>query len=427
MRYLRYFFLILCLTAVAVMLVQSSGDFLLRIFFMFFIPTCFLIGGTALFLILLNRTKGVIDSAPLAERRSFVLGLFFPFSALLGVAFCLYPFQEHTDFIFLVLLTLGLGIPLLNEYVGFSKKSGLILLFLLCFLGSLLLPPPSFFVEHDLSILWYPIAAIGWFLFIFLMRIFEKIPFMGMILFFSLFLGFFFVFSKIPDLHYVILLFVVLLLASTVYLKVSGFFLLGSSVTSYLAYIAGFFCVWIASLGGCVALPIFLAYPLMEVLIVIVLSLLSIRKQVVFGDSFLIERALRLSTTPQKVLSYVFFMNLLFVSLGALSTKQNVPLLPAYLATGIFLTDIFVRLRSSGKPQVRFKDVFSDLKEGMRVLREEMAHIPLKTENKNLKEKNEQSLHDQKKGSSSDSIDQLSSLVTKKSSVKSKKGRKRKK
>lgn len=426
MRYLRYFFLILCLVAVTIMLGQSSGDFLLHIFLMFFVPICFLVGGTSLFLILSNGAKSVVDPVYLAENKSFILGLFFPFSALLGVAFCLYPFQEHTDFIVLVLLTLGLAIPLLNEQIGFSKKNGFTLLFLLCLLGALLLPPPSFFIEHDLSIVWYPFAAIGWFLFVFLMRIFERIPFMGMILFFSLFLGFFFVFSKIPDLHYVILLFVVLLLVSTVYLKVSGFLFLGSSVTSYLAYITGFFCVWIASSGGFSALPIFLAYPLMEVLIVIILSLISIRKQVVFGDSFLIERALRLSAMPQKVLSYVFFMNLLFVSLGALSTKQNVPLLPAYLATGIFLTDIFVRLRSSGKPQVGFKEVFSDLKEGLKVLRQEMTHVPLKKENKNLKEKNECSLHDQKKDLSPVPIDHSLSLSTKKSSSKSKKRRKRK-
>ncbi|MBQ8250927.1 MAG: hypothetical protein IJY92_03325 [Alphaproteobacteria bacterium] len=277
-----------------------------------------------------------------------------------------------------------------------KKYAQIILTSLFCGVG-LFLTPFSF--EMSVTAFAYKgLALVLWVAFIYMMQQFDRIFLFSFSVFSVLFLTASLMTSSVFPLlpigfQFLCLSILVVLGMMTFLWKKIGIFLQGSSFVFFMAYIIGYFGYYLATTGEGSALPIFIAYELLEITIALGANFYLYRKLTPIEVPFLIEKALMTGKEVGKVIKKIFSISFFFAMLALISAYilrkdisvmgiKNIQVM--YLFAGILLFQVYLVLTSWGQPKVEFKNLFKDIKSEIKKAKKRL-HDPKKSSSKKEK------------------------------------------
>ncbi len=318
------------------------------------------------------------------------------FFLIMGII--LYPFSAPGAIQIMGVSGLALGTIFLDKDILVKKSYRLTWLFLLCLCGSLLAPQTAAFWGLPFSwVLYVPLAAV-WMGFILLMTLFDRIVLAGFLSLSALIGGIVLAssdaFSMLPNafnMAFIILLF--LLLGLVYYLKNNQCYLLGKPAVYFTSYLIGYVGIVFTAAGKGAFVPVFVSYELFELVIALGANFWVYKRFFPLETPFMLETALMKNIAPDKLLRSVFWWCLMFALLGVVSVNSlSAYRVAPFVLAAMFLSLVYIRLKDWGKPKVRYRDLFSDLKKGYRALKEEALNpkVPLKKKTetpKNTKKK----------------------------------------
>ncbi len=318
------------------------------------------------------------------------------------VSFCtfgvfLFPFQTPLSLRIMGVAALAVGTLFLTEPVTQKKTHRNGLLFLLCLTGTALIPPTA--PLWDLPFGWalcFPLALV-WMGFMVMINTLDRVTLLGFLSLSSLTIGMALLASPAflffpSEFNAVFLSLLFLLLGLIYYLKNNGCFILGQPVVFFISYLLGYMGIQLFALGKGVYAPIFVAYELFEILFAMGANFWLYKKLTPIQVPFFIERALATGIAPGKALRRVFMWCLVFAALGLMIVRMPTShAVSFYLLTAFMLTVPYMQLKDWGRPKVRFRDLFSDIKQGVKVgidsFKEELNETTLKKQGKTPKKK----------------------------------------
>ncbi len=121
-------------------------------------------------------------------------------------------------------------------------------------------------------------------------------------------------------------------------------------------------------------------YYVFEVVFVVLFTAITARRLAMLSDSFLTEQAMQAYPNDPKLSRFIMMRSLLFGAIGIVFavTSFQTGVLVYTVCLGIMCVDLYRRLADWGAPKVRLRDLFSDMKNGVRALVQEAGRLPLK-------------------------------------------------
>ncbi len=345
------------------------------------------------FAVLMGTFKGLTFFFKRRMKKGYELRLptfLFGAAALFGIVLfgvlggILYPFNTPESLQVMGITALALGTLFLTENIIPKASHRFIWLFLLCLAGTVLAPQTAAFWALPFS--WaFCLAFAGlWAGFVLMMTLFDRVILVAFLALSALIIGVvlsssmaFPLFPDIFNVAFLVLLF--LLLGLVYYLKNNGCYILGKPALFFVSYLIGYMGVVLAASGRGRFVPIFVSYELFELVIAMGTNFWLYKRFFPLETPLMVETALMKNIAPGKLLRSVFWWCLLFVLLGMVSSASLGGYLVApYVCAGLFLSLVYIRLKDWGKPKVKYKDLFSDLKNGFQALKNDMMNPSLK-------------------------------------------------
>lgn len=261
--------------------------------------------------------------------------------------------------------------------------------FLVCLAAVLLLPASLPLFSLVPAVILYPGLGLCMLLIIRLFTFLDKAPWMSLLSIFSQ--GFLLVLAALfgvlpPEISFSVFAIIVAAVAAVCVMRHwIGQPVLGSCSALVIGFVLGFAWTYFVAFGlGAVPAIVFSA-GILQVVWASVATFVSCRYFVPIRSPLLFEQALNTGVKEKKLLYYMMIV-LIILSLLAfiVMTGHFQTGISALVITAFILLDMVVRLRKWGAPSPSFRDVASDLKTGIGVLIQEMKHVPLKSDKKNL-------------------------------------------
>ena len=155
---------------------------------------------------------------------------------------------------------------------------------------------------------------------------------------------------------------------------------LGQYAASVTGFVWGFLGIYVMAKGSVFAPFILLSYDFFEILLAVVMTLITTHRFYPIAVPFLVEQAVATGKETQKINRYLFLMSVGLVFAAYVVIKEKTLISPASILVLFILMAMYMRLKNWGKPKVSFKDLKSDLKQGLSDLKAQLTHIPLKTD-----------------------------------------------
>ncbi len=316
---------------------------------------------------------------PESKPVSFIAGLVLIASYLIIALFSplIVSLSSNILFSFLVLCAVQ-GVIL--KTIGIQRE--------LCLLGlsilSVLMIPSDMPIFQTIpSYICYPLMSISLYLIIRIFVIMDKVPSLSLITLFAQGILFFFIarsgFFNADISHAIFYMMLSSLTIAQLMKVVTGSCVLGKYAASVSGFIFGYIAIYIMA-KGFVFVPLMLfSYDILEIVFAGLLTLISTHHLYPRTKAYLIERAIQTGFSPNKLNRYIFlmFIGISFSVFIAINEKTLVSATAVLLL--FILISMYLRLKTWGTPRASFKDLKSDLKQGFIELKEQMTHIPLKT------------------------------------------------
>lgn len=152
-------------------------------------------------------------------------------------------------------------------------------------------------------------------------------------------------------------------------------------------FLWGFLLMTLAINGFTASAIVAGGYYLFEGMFAVLTSIITAKRIVAPDVPFLTERVAVRFPNDKKLTQFILLRSLLFAGIGVVFAVSSVQMYVwGYLVClGIVAVDLYRRLNNWGQPKVRFKDLFFDMKQGVRALAKEVTNIPLKEKTGTLK------------------------------------------
>lgn len=165
---------------------------------------------------------------------------------------------------------------------------------------------------------------------------------------------------------------------------ISGKTILGLFAAPVVGWELGMIWVWVMAQGYPALPAVVFGYDLLEVIIATALTLKITGRVCPLAVPFLIEQAQMVATKEQKLSRYMLVMLILLSLIGLAMTGDNTKNYYSWrwlmICQGVVLLGFWMRLRNWGQAQPRLRDLWGDLKQGLREVKKEMTTVPLKKE-----------------------------------------------
>lgn len=315
-------------------------------------------------------------------RLDLSVGCVFLICALLGACFFTHILPPSLVFTIYAILAMGI-VCLVFVSPKLSKLQYLGGCFGICFLSTYFLPSSLFPDSLMLAFLKHIQLAAAWVGLMWLTAKMDRVPFFSMIFTTSIAFCVFLLsafFSVLPvAFGYLMLTILTMQVGANLYLKRRFLPRLGIPGAALIGYFLGFFSIYLLALGQGPAVFVLYGYPLMEITLSLGASF-ALYQQFSLRPAFLVEQALSKNIMPSKVLQSLMIWGILLASLASLTivSKDSMDPYVYYIALGIILANIYIRLSGWGTPRPRLRDVGHDLKEGLKEAKKEWMAIPLK-------------------------------------------------
>lgn len=148
-------------------------------------------------------------------------------------------------------------------------------------------------------------------------------------------------------------------------------------------FLWGFLLMTLAINGFASSAVVAGGYYLFEGMFSVLASIITAKRIAGADVPFLTERVAMAFPNDKKLTQFILFRSLLFAGIGVVFAVSSIQTYAwGYLVClGIVAVDLYRRLNNWGQPKIRFKDLFSDMKQGVRALAKEATHLPLKKKN----------------------------------------------
>lgn len=312
------------------------------------------------------------------------LGMVVLISSFIGMSFFLSDTRGADTFFLYALMAIGLVLMVLFDgkmtAIGYAIGS-----IVLCFVCTYFLPTMPMIGDGIGGIFWRFALAIGWSFALWVFLKMDRIPFFSMT--FSIAFAFFYfllanVSHRVPDIFSILAL---LLLSIQVgvnwYLKGVSLPVLGRVAGAFVGFIWGGLTIYVVAKGYVTQALILYAYPMMEVLWALLVCV-AVSQRFEPAYPYMIEQALSKNIQPDKVLKNVTKWLVVMACLAYLSVVNvNLSTGVFYVCAGILMINACMRLTSWGQwgaKGPRWRDMFKDLKSGLKQAKEELSKLPLK-------------------------------------------------
>ncbi len=246
----------------------------------------------------------------------------------------------------------------------------------LCVAGVLLLPDnASLFTDPILGIFYCLFASILWLGVIFMFYALDRVPLFSFISFMCLFLGVCMFSSRIfPLLNDSFYMFasisLLALLSATYMLKKYHIYVLLKPLVVFFAYLIGFVGVYLAGMGYGAYLPVFVGYQLLEIGMALGATFLLTHKIYPLTAPFAIENAMAKNMNINKILQKTFFLCFILMCTAFITMKNGGrAYIFAYGLTAMLAYNLYLIFQKWGEKQPKLKEVYADLKMGMKELK----------------------------------------------------------
>lgn len=298
----------------------------------------------------------------------------FIFMGLFSVVTCLSSFfiQKSVSLPLVVFLSLGVVVTLL-KYV-FKKGQSFFYVFF-SILGLLIMPQKE--MSFESGALFVLPGALTSYLLLKMALTFDRIPLFSLFSFVGYFLGGAFLTSRAlniaPDELYFLSIGVLFGVPTIAYiLKYMMTFSLREDIVTFLCFFMGYIVMSLFAQGRAFVIPVFFGYEIFELGLSFCLTIIMFKCFNELKVPFLIERVLLTGLMPTKALQKVFFLILVLVLLACLSTgiHELKYIIAIYGCAVILLFNAYLGFLKWGLPQPKLRQIFSDAKEGMGVIKD---------------------------------------------------------
>lgn len=315
---------------------------------------------------------------------SLPIGMVLLVSSFLGVSFFLHDTAGNVSFFMYSLLAMGLILMVLFD-CRLPVKGYVLSSFVLCFVSTYFFPSLS--VGHEIltQILVRLGLTVGWMMLIWVFVQMDKVPFFSMTFSIAFALFYFLmanVSHKVPDIFSV---FALLFLSAQVginwYLKRLQMPVLGRIAGVFAGFVWGGLTIYVVGQGYITQAVLLYAYPMMEVLWSTIVCI-SLYQRFEPAYPYMVQMALSKNIQPDKVLKSVTKWMCVMACLAYLSVVNvNLSEISFYVAGLILMMNACMRLTSWGQwgaKGPRLRDMFKDLKAGLKQAKDELSKLPLK-------------------------------------------------
>lgn len=329
------------------------------------------------------------------------------------------------SFFFYAVIAMGLVVMVLKDMTvtALSRALGLIGI---CWVSSYFLPSTVSIADGIWGVLTHIGLALAWAVLVWLFVQMDRVPFLSMAL--SLvFAVFYFLLSGLlrvfePVFGYLSVTLVVVLLGINSYLKKGHYPKLGEVAASFVGFIWGAMAVYVMASGHTTALVVLYAYPIMEVCLSTMVSIVLYQRFVPVYP-FLIEQVIATKPRPETALKFIMRWEFLIACLAILAVLNDAFSAVSFYVVVVFLCiNIYMRLKSWGEPAVRLRDVFKDAKDGMTQIKDEIKKMSENQKQKKqmaLEKNNKTVVEKTNEGQAKKTSVKAKTTVVKKSAVKS--------
>lgn len=267
-----------------------------------------------------------------------------------------------------------------------SLKIQLPILFLFCFVGTVLIPLNNSIWTSEISIWGFRIiGAICWMLFLLMNTTLDRIPLFTYITNTALLIilaisATTFVPLLNPVFFYLFFLLIVLNMITFYIFQKSNILIYTFPLAFLLSWIMGFALLLITANGKIAYIPIVFGYNIMEIIIAIGINVYLYRRLFPIMVPFIIEKAYANNLPIKKIIKKIFYTSLLLGFLGIFGVYSDKALVfPTYVLAIIVLINAYMSFSNNlEKPTIR--GLFKDIKTGVKTLSIEMKKLPLKQE-----------------------------------------------
>ncbi len=287
------------------------------------------------------------------------------------------------EFQYVALLT-GVGVIIMPKLFGYPLKWQCSVIYLLCFLGTLVFPETLFGVSSTWGVIGIKllIAALWTGLILTFVEL-DRVPVEGFVLTTAYFLLLLFMATGMlgilpDDLFGSFMQILSFVLLTLVIYKKNSFVWLGFPMMFALMFIAGFFLCRLAvtPAGGFVL--IMLSYPLVEAILAIGLNLYRNHRIFPITIPLMAERGIIAGIPVKTVVLRIFYIILLTGIIGVLGLRTSMRYFPiSIFMAALVMYGTYIRLtRNTAK--VSLRSITKDAKMGMSTLWQEVKTLPLK-------------------------------------------------
>ena len=261
-------------------------------------------------------------------------------------------------------------------YTHFQDKKYAQLTLTALFCGVGLFLTPFEIVSSPMDVVYKGFALLLWVAFIYLMQQFDRVFLFSFSVFSVLLLTASLMTSSVfpllnSELQFMCLSVLVVLGTMTFLWKKIGVFLQGPTFIFFMSYLLGYFGYYLAMAGEGAALPIFIAYELLEITMALCANFYLYKKLFPLQAPFLIEKAMMTGKDVGKLIKKVFSISFFFAMLALISAYvlrkdisvmgiKNIHFMDLFAVILLFQT--YLILSSWGQPKVEFKNLFKDIK-----------------------------------------------------------------
>ena len=309
------------------------------------------------------------------------LGIVMVVSCFFGACFFLNDSSYQLIFLCYALMAIGLAVVVLYDVRALSGKTFLASL-VLCFASTYLFPRlPIFDVTGVYNIVGHFALAGIWVILMWLVIALDRVPFLSLTLsgsfvfFYCLLSGV--LFDVVPqELGYIATILFIVQVGVTSYLKNYSCPILGPATSAFVGFMWGALAVYIMAEGYLMPINILYAYPIMEVGLSTLASLVVYRS---FKPmyAYMVEQALHKNIKPDSVLRKVLWWSLVLAVFAVISLINKIQAQPSlyYICTGVILVNIYMRLNTWGDKKIGLKDVWRDAKMGVSQAKKEILDL----------------------------------------------------
>ncbi|MBQ3116917.1 MAG: hypothetical protein IJC11_01160 [Alphaproteobacteria bacterium] len=278
-----------------------------------------------------------------------------------------------------------------------SLKIQLPILFLFCFIGTVLIPLNDSIWTSEIGQWSFRFIGAGsWMLFLLMNTTLDRIPLFTYITNTALFIilaisATTFIPLLSPVFFYLFFMLMVLNMITFYIFQKNNILIYTFPLSFLLNWIVGFVLLLIAASGKIAYIPIIFGYNMMEIMIAIGINVYLYRRLFPIMVPFIVEKAFADNLPIKKIIKKVFYTSLLLGFLGIFGIYSDKALVfPTYVLAFIVLINAYMSFSNSlEKPTIR--GLFKDITAGVKTLSVEMKKLPLKQEqNKRPSHINEQ-------------------------------------